>query len=191
MVWFREHYTTVLIKHHQFRRGFSTGNGSVISSDATNCFLLYPRSTEPNKGLVCDIDIFSENGNKVSRVRHQGDSGFISMSQIKPGYTRELEVLSLYHEQWKRRKMQLFHYDCVSKVEAGIYLFEIHDSHIDILWNISPVEKVAQNGLVIPSSSFCGVDGEDWNNVYPERKIIDDENYWKQQNLYANLSDTD
>lgn len=185
---FKSHYTTVLIKHHQFRRGFSTGNGAVISSDTTNWFLLYPQH---GKDFACYIDLFSEIGNKVSGIRHEGDSGFISMPQIKAGYTRELDVLSLYHEPWKRRKMQLFHYDCVSKVEAGIYLFEIHDSHIDILWNTSPVEKVAQNGSVIPSSSFCGVDGEDWNNVYPERKIIDDEKYWKQQNLYVNLSDTD
>lgn len=203
MVWFREDSTTVLVKWEGFCSRSTTSDltpdGVAISSSTLNCFILYRPRTEPSlfwKGIidpevfVCNIDTFSDAPNRVSLDVYRGGSGFINMNEIPTGYSRGFEVFSSYFGKCKRENLQLFHYDCVSEIEPGIYLFEVHESYIDedILWNSTPIEKVINNGwLTIPPFSFSGIDREDWSSLYPERKIIDDENYWKQQDLYVSI----
>lgn len=184
-------YAIILVKHDDFCRGRSIDGRVVISSDTTSCFLLYSPSTKDWDDLVCDVNIFSKLGRKVSGTRYQGGSGYINLSDIQPGYTRELEIFTLYHEQWKIRKIRLFHYTHITEVEPGLYLFEVHEDHIDgdILWNTLATERVTQSGLVCPPSSFLAIPMKDWNILYPGRKVINDvENYWKQkQELYVKL----
>jgi len=92
------------------------------------------------------------------------------------------------------KEIQMIHYDSISEVEEGIYLFHLSDvkANVDIIWNTLPIDKKIQESwgylgeLVIPPVSFTIVESYSWVDLLPSLKYINDENdHFKSKNKRA------
>lgn len=88
------------------------------------------------------------------------------------------------------KEIQIIHYDSISEIEEGIYLFHLSDvkANVDIIWNTLPTWRKIQEkwgylaDLIIPPGSFEIVQSYPWIDLLPKLKYLNDEiNHFKSK----------